>query len=324
MTEIQDLFINKYFPRIVDNFQLDKELKDTLKLLLKIDTLNILFVGSSCTGKTALINALINEYFNGDRLLIEENILNINCLKDQGINYYRNEVKTFCQTKCLVKNKKKIIILDDIDIINEQSQQVFRNCVDKYNSNVHFIASCNNIQKVIDSFQSRQIIIKLNVLTNVYLENIYKNIVKHENLNIDNDAKIFILKICNNSPRIMINYLEKLKLLDCFINIERAMETCSNINYQDFINYTLECKNNCLDKACIIIYSIFERGFSVMDILDNYYQYVKTSSHLIEEEKYNIIELLCKYITIFHNIHEDEIELALFTNNLIKLLRHKN
>jgi septum formation topological specificity factor MinE len=35
--------------------------------------------------------------------------------------------------------------------------------------------------------------------------------------------------------------------------------------------------------------------------------------------KYEIIKVLCKYITVFHNIHEDEIELALFTNNIIKL-----
>ena len=33
-------------------------------------------------------------------------------------------------------------------------------------------------------------------------------------------------------------------------------------------------------------------------------------------QKYKIIAILCKYITVFHNIHEDEIELALFTNNL--------
>ena len=30
---------------------------------------------------------------------------------------------------------------DDVDIINEQSQQVFRNCIDKYSHNVNFIAS---------------------------------------------------------------------------------------------------------------------------------------------------------------------------------------
>jgi hypothetical protein len=57
----------------------------------------------------------------------------------------------------------------------------------------------------------------------------------------------------------------------------------------------------------------------VMDILDNYFLYVKTSDILTEDEKYLIIPLLCKYITVFHNIHEDEIELALFTNNLIDI-----
>jgi hypothetical protein len=56
-----------------------------------------------------------------------------------------------------------------------------------------------------------------------------------------------------------------------------------------------------------------------MDILDNYFLFVKTTTLLTENEKYKIIPYLCKYITIFHNIHEDEIELALFTNNLIAL-----
>ena len=46
---------------------------------------------------------------------------------------------------------------------------------------------------------------------------------------------------------------------------------------------------------------------------------LKTTDILTETQKYEIIKLLCKYISIFHNIHEDEIELALFTNNLIIL-----
>ena len=55
-----------------------------------------------------------------------------------------------------------------------------------------------------------------------------------------------------------------------------------------------------------------------MDILDNYFVFVKQTDMLTEDEKYNIIPYICKYITVFHDIHEDEIELALFTNNLFK------
>ena len=54
-----------------------------------------------------------------------------------------------------------------------------------------------------------------------------------------------------------------------------------------------------------------------MDILDNYFLFVKITDLLTETEKYDIIPYICKYITIFYNVHEDEIELALFTNNLI-------
>ena len=72
---------------------------------------------------------MIREYYQEPE---QDNVLYINSLKEQGINYYRNDVKTFCQTCSSVKGKKKFIVLDDIDLINEQSQQVFRNYIDKY------------------------------------------------------------------------------------------------------------------------------------------------------------------------------------------------
>jgi hypothetical protein len=57
-----------------------------------------------------------------------------------------------------------------------------------------------------------------------------------------------------------------------------------------------------------------------MDILDNYFLFVKNTGFLTEDDRYEIIPYICKYITIFHNIHEDEVELALFTNSIYPLL----
>ena len=65
---------------------------------------------------------------------------------------------------------------------------------------------------------------------------------------------------------------------------------------------------------------MYDKGYSVMDILDNYFLFVKNTDIISEDEKYEVIPIICKYITVFHNIHEDEIELALFTNNLSKIL----
>lgn len=319
MTE--KLFINKYQPLFFKDFGSNNEIFEILKTLILIDDINILLIGNMTSGKTSILNALIREYYIGfSPKDYEENILYINSLKEQGINYYRTDVKTFCQTCSNIKGKKKIVVLDDIDFINEQSQQVFRNCIDKFSHNVNFISSCSNNQKVIKSLQSRFTILKIKPLQKDNLINIIDNIKKCENINIDENALNFIINISNNTVKILINYMEKFKLLNQKITLDLAIQLCSNISFLTFEEYTKMVLNKQLNNSIKLIYEIYDKGYSVMDILDNYFVFIKTTNSLSEEQKYKIIPYLCKYITIFHNIHEDEIELSLFTNNLIKIL----
>ena len=90
--------IYKYQPKIFDDFIISDDMKLTLKTFIHINDINVLLIGDNGSGKTTLINAIINEYY-GDisTSIINDNILYINSLKEQGISYYRNEVKTFCQ-----------------------------------------------------------------------------------------------------------------------------------------------------------------------------------------------------------------------------------
>jgi DNA polymerase III delta prime subunit len=320
--EIKDkLFINKYQPVYFEDFGIEKEIIQMLKTLIILDNLNILLIGDVASGKTSLLNTLIREYYTGfTSKEYEENVLYINSLKEQGINYYRTDVKTFCQTCSSIKNKKKIVVLDDIDMINEQSQQVFRNCIDKFSHNVHFISSCNNIQKVIESLQSRFTIIKMKPLKRENLLNLINMIQKNENIIMDDDAKDFIISVSNNTVKTLINYMEKFKLIEERITYNLANSLSTNISFLIFEKYTNLIKNRQLNEAIDLIYQIYDKGYSVMDILDNYFLFVKITDLLTEDEKYKIIPHICKYITIFHNIHEDEIELAIFTNNLIQTI----
>jgi DNA polymerase III delta prime subunit len=317
----QTLFLNKYQPLYFNDFVSDDEMIDILNTLIKMDNLNTLFIGDIGSGKTTFLNAAIKEYYkNYTPNQYQDNILHINSLKEQGINYYRNDVKTFCQTCSSVKNKKKIIVLDDIDIINEQSQQVFRNCIDKYSHNVHFIASCSNSQKVIESLQSRFTIIKIKPLQKHHLNQIIQKIISAENIHITDSARDFILNVSNNNAKILINYMEKFKLLNQDVDLNLAIRVCTNISFFIFEQYTQFLQNSNLNSAVKLLYDIYDKGYSVMDILDNYFLFVKITNVLTEEQKYDVIPIICKYITVFHNIHEDEIELALFSNNLFSVL----
>ena len=309
-------FIYKYQPKTLDQFEISTDFKQMIKTLIEMDNMNILFIGNSGSGKTTLIHSLLREYYKDDSLMNNDNILFINNLKDQGIQYYRTDVKTFCQTKSDVK---KTVVLDDIDLINDQSQQVFRNCIDKYGSQVHFLCSCTNTQKVIESLQSRINCIKIKPLNKLGLTKILNNIINLENISIEEEAKQFIVDISNNSARILINYLEKLKLLNTDITRDLCLNICTNISFADFDKYSELCRNQKLSEAIELIRNINIKGFSVMDILDNYFIYLKWTTSIKEHIKFEIIKLIMKYISIFHNVHEDEIELALFTNNLIIL-----
>jgi replication factor C subunit 3/5 len=326
-------FIAKYQPSKIDDFeQLDENTITIIHSLIAMDNLNIMFYGDSGSGKTSIINAMIREYYkkSASSTAIQENILILNSLKEQGIQYYRNDVKVFCQTMSMIPNRKKIVLLDDIDLINEQGQQVFRNCIDKYSHNVHFISSCTNIQKVVDTFQSRNIIIKINQLNHGCLNKIMLKIKMNEKLSITKDAEGFLLQVSNGSVRTLINYLEKIKLIDREITYDLANKICTNISFHRFEEYTreiLRCggggnSDSFLRAANAILFQLNDEGYSVLDILDNYFLFVKLTPLFDEDTKYRITSLICKYITIFHNIHEHDIELALFTNNLVGLRPH--
>ena len=320
MPSNSDPFINKYQPQMFDEFeQLNPLMVELLQSLIKLHELNLLIVGDSGSGKTSLVNAIVREYYGSDNN--QENVMVLNSLKDQGIQFYRSDMKIFCQTSSLIPGKKKLIILDDIDSINEQSQQVFRNCIDKYKHNVCFIASCINVQKVIDNLQSRQMIVKINPIDPACLYKILNKMRMRENLDIHADAEQFIMRVCNGSVRILINYMEKFKIIGLPISLELANQLCTNISFSAFESYTRDClcKTASVSQCVSHLYALHDHGYSVMDILDSYFIFIKNTDLVDETIQYKTIAIICKYVSIFHNVHEDEIELALFTNNLRQL-----
>ena len=314
----KETFISKYKPYYLNDFTMNEHILNTIHLLMSINELNLLFIGPPGSGKTTLLYSIIREYYGLSKTanIPETNILFINHLKEQGIQYYRNEMKSFCQSQSSIYGKKKIIVIDDLDTINEQSQQVFRNYIDKYKNNIHFISVCTNIQKVIESLQSRIHIIQLIPPTNLEIESIMNHIIEKETIVIDNESKQYILVLASGSIRILINLLEKCAIYGDEISLPICKKLCTSISIQKFEEYLSELSLGHLQRAISILYEFYDHGYSVIDILDYLFNFIKITSQIEEDIKYKMIPFLCKYITIFHKVHEDNIELAFFTNNL--------
>jgi DNA polymerase III delta prime subunit len=325
-----------YKPNYLKDFPMTDELKSIFALLFKMDDLNLLLVGEPNTGKTTFLYALVREYYG---LQIQDNfpetnILFINNLKEQGIQFFRTEMKTFCKTRSNIFGKKKLIIVDDIDTINEQSQQIFRNYIDKYKQNVNFISICTNVQKIIESIQSRLHILKIPKLNDNHILDIINHITEKENIELDEETKQYLIKISNHSIRCVINYLEKINIYllgspknSRKVSLEFCQKNCTNISFllfEEYIDTILgnvrTCNKNPLIQPICVLNKIFEYGYSVIDIFTYFFNFVKITDKLTEEQKYKIIPIICKYTINFHNIHEEPIELTLFTGEICNVL----
>jgi len=313
----------KYRPYYVSDFNMNDRFLNVYNILTIIDDLNVLFVGGENSGKTSLLYATIRDYYklSKDDALPSTEIMFINNLKEHGINYFRSELMTFCKSKCSIRGKKKMVVFDDMDSINEHSQQVFRNYIDKYKSNVNFIGVCSNIQKIIETLQSRLHIMKIHSLCKSQIRDIVYRIVKEEQIYIDDESIEYILGVSDDNIRNVINNIEKIYIygssLQKPIGIEICKLICSNISYNKLDTFLTHIKSCDLENAIYALYSIYDDGYSVIDILDYFFNFVRITNNLDDKHKYLIIPIICKYITIFNTIHENKIELALFTRDII-------
>ena len=117
-------------PNHLNELYLNNNIKNLLFNFINLDNINILLYGDSGTCKTTILKCIINDYF-GEILDInkEKNILIINNLKEQSIHNFRHIIKSFC--KSIHNIKKKIVLIDDIDLLCSQNQQMIKHCIDE-------------------------------------------------------------------------------------------------------------------------------------------------------------------------------------------------
>lgn len=142
------LWVEKYRPKKVDDIILPASLKKKLKNIEQSgDIPNMIFAGSSGTGKTTAARALA-ESLDCDYLLI-------NASEDNGIDVLRTRIRNFASSVSL-NGGKKLVILDEADYLPAHTVQVaLRGFIEEFSSVCRFILTCNFKNRIIDALQSR-------------------------------------------------------------------------------------------------------------------------------------------------------------------------
>ena len=143
----ENLWVEKYRPRKIDDCILTNELKETFKQFVKQKEIpNLLLSGTAGTGKTTVARALCEE-LGLDYIIINGS--------DEGrhIDTLRHKIKNFASTVSLTETgKHKVVILDEADYMNPESvQPALRNFIETFYNNCRFIFTCNYKNKILPS-----------------------------------------------------------------------------------------------------------------------------------------------------------------------------
>lgn len=140
------LWVEKYRPKNLDEYIGDKELKEKInKIFSSQEVPNIIFHSSSGTGKTSLSNLII-QYVNCDYIYI-------NASNENGIDTVRETIDEFCTTSSF--KPVKIVWCEEFSEFTTAGQNALRAVIEKHSRKVRFIFTCNSVEKIIDPIKSR-------------------------------------------------------------------------------------------------------------------------------------------------------------------------
>lgn len=123
---------------------------------------NIIFHGSSGSGKRTLVHNFINNIYNTDcpestAENIKNNVMYINCAHGKGIKFIREELKFFARTQINYNsgNFFKSIILSNADKLTIDAQSALRRCIELFNHTTRFFIIVEDKYKLLKPILSR-------------------------------------------------------------------------------------------------------------------------------------------------------------------------
>jgi DNA polymerase III delta prime subunit len=249
------------------SLDIHKSIKEKLKYFKSIRKIpNILFHGSSGTGKRTIVNEFIHNIYDNNKEKIKSFVMYVNCAHGKGIKFIRDELKFFAKTHINSNGGDifKSIVLLNADKLTVDAQSALRRCIELFSHNTRFFIIVEDKYKLLKPILSRFCEIYVPEPTyNGVLINLYKY-----NLNETFKTK--------NIKNIRIEWLKK--------------ELLKNIN-----------KKTNVEELMLFSTKIYEKGYSSLDIINLLEVSKFMEANISDEKKYELLIAFNKVRKEFRN-----------------------
>ena len=147
-------------------------------------------------------------------------------------------------------------------------------------------------------------------------------ITEEQNITIDKDSFNIIANNNYNSLGELINFLQKIAIINCPMNTKILKDIELTITDNIWVKYNTACKLNNLLEIRNLLIIIKKKGYSCVDALYSFLHFVKYTTIYDENMKYQIIKLIIQYINKFYSIEETPLLMLFFSNKLILLFKY--
>ena len=241
---------------------------------------NLLFHGTTGSGKRTIVNEFIHKIYDNDREKIKSFVMYVNCSHGKGIKFIRDELKFFAKTHINSNsgNTFKSIVLLNADKLTMDAQSALRRCIELFSHNTRFFIVAEDKYNLMKPILSRfcEIYVPEPVI-NGAIVNLYK-------YNLNN---LFNMKDVK-TVRLEALKKELLKTINKKITIDKLMGLCSKL---------------------------YEKGYSGLDIIQLLENHKFLETSLSVEKRY---ELLIAFNRVRKEFRNEKL-LILFILNFVFL-----
>lgn len=288
-------WIEKYRPKNSEEILLDPFIRNKIdRIMLDNAIPNMIITGEPGTGKTSTILFLAKKIYTQK---YDDYVLELNASDDRGLSIINNTIYPFCKKK--INNLHKLVILDESDSITPKAQNLLSNIISEFRHNTRFVFICNDCSQIIESIQSKCIIIKYPRISSINLYNKIESICKIEKVKYNEEGINTLLFVSNQDIRQAINNLECIYYSFSELNKDNVYKLVDKPKPY----YINEIINNCLKKdynqTINIVKMLYNNGYTPNDILltfmcylfDNNDSIIENIEHQKKLEIYEIISL---------------------------------
>ena len=295
-------FIEKYRPIKFEDLILPDDIISKLINITQSNIIpNILISGPSGTGKTSTIKCIARKLADNN---YDDVILEINASNYKTLEYINTTVAYFCKKKIDTSNKikHKLIIFDEADNITKKAQNLLANLMEEYSNLVNvsnytsFAFTCNDSSKIIESIQSRCMIIRYTLIPDHLIIKKLTHICDNEHINYDITGLSAISLLSKGDVRKSINSLETTYYGYNNINKENVYKTCYQPHPEKIKTIINKCALGKLTDSITIINELRSDGYCVNDILLSMLHYLIEMN--INKKDEDIEDMRIKFIQI--------------------------